>query len=423
MIRKKKIVLLVCLPAIPAVILMLLLLMFESSAHAVESSASSPPAVRLPITGEYTVTSNHGFRHDPISGIDQLHAGIDLAGPPGATIVAPIPGTVTATPLSTTGGNMVIIDHGGGVESRYLHLATTTVSPGRNVAAGDPLGTQGSTGNATGSHLHWEIRSAGSVLDPRTWAKTQGLTIPPEGAHGYAPAAGRPIPATESPKDGLSNSSTVARETPPHPVSPRKIDMYQKEQIHNAALIIKSGQELNLDTWTLTVGVMTAMGESSLINIDYGDAVGPDSRGLFQQRANGAWGTLEDRMNPEIAAKNFFTALLRVPGYRDLTPTIAAHRTQSNADPNHYERFWGQATLMVSTLINQSSSLATNLPVTGSKNFPELTGLTPPKPIPVLRVSPPVVPLPPCGKDDLSSISLGHPVRFREEEVTHHNGT
>ena len=85
-----------------------------------------------------------------------------------------------------------------------------------------------------------------------------------------------------------------------------------------------------------TVAVMTAMGESSLINVDHGDAAGPDSRGLFQQRDNGAWGTYADRMNPQTAATNFYTALLRVEGWETLPPTIAAHRVQRNADPNHY---------------------------------------------------------------------------------------
>jgi hypothetical protein len=95
---------------------------------------------------------------------------------------------------------------------------------------------------------------------------------------------------------------------------------------------------------------MTAMGESSLINVNYGDAAGPDSRGLFQQRDNGAWGTLTDRLNPTIAATNFFKALLRVPNWASLPPTLAAHYTQRNADPNHYTKYWSAAVQVVDSI-------------------------------------------------------------------------
>jgi hypothetical protein len=98
------------------------------------------------------------------------------------------------------------------------------------------------------------------------------------------------------------------------------------------------------------IGVMTAMGESGLRVLDHGDAVGPDSRGLFQQRGNGAWGSLGDRMDPGVSATNFFKALQGVRGWEQLDPTIAAHRVQRNADPYHYEGYWPAATAMVSAL-------------------------------------------------------------------------
>ena len=77
---------------------------------------------------------------------------------------------------------------------------------------------------------------------------------------------------------------------------------YKGVQLANAQKVVAAADKLGLDDWTAAVGIMTAMGESSLVNIGYGDAAGPDSRGLFQQRANGAWGTLADRMNPTIAS-------------------------------------------------------------------------------------------------------------------------
>ena len=132
---------------------------------------------------------------------------------------------------------------------------------------------------------------------------------------------------------------------------------YHGEQLANAAAIVNAGQSLGLDTCAQTIGVMTAMGESSLRVLDRGDAVGPDSRGLFQQRANGAWGSYADRMDPTTSATNFFLALREVPDWRALPPTIAAHRTQRNADPYHYERYWDAAVEVVTALAGR--------PVTG----------------------------------------------------------
>ena len=115
------------------------------------------------------------------------------------------------------------------------------------------------------------------------------------------------------------------------------------EQVQNAATVIRAGQALGVPGRGLVIGVMTAMGESSLLVVDHGDAAGPDSRGLFQQRDNGAWGTYTDRMDPMTSATAFFRALLAVPGWEQLPPTIAAHRTQHNADPWHYARWWDAA--------------------------------------------------------------------------------
>ncbi|WP_156036114.1 hypothetical protein [Blastococcus sp. URHD0036] len=125
---------------------------------------------------------------------------------------------------------------------------------------------------------------------------------------------------------------------------------YGAEQLAHAAAIVNAGQALGLDTCAQTIGVMTAMGESSLRVLDRGDAVGPDSRGLFQQRANGAWGTYADRMDPTTSATNFFRALRQVPDWQALPPTIAAHRTQRNADPYHYERYWDAAVEVMTAL-------------------------------------------------------------------------
>lgn len=123
---------------------------------------------------------------------------------------------------------------------------------------------------------------------------------------------------------------------------------YSGEQLENAAHIMNAASALGLQRDAQVLGVMTAMGESSLRVLDYGDAAGPDSRGLFQQRDT--WGTLEERMDPAISATKFFTALIAVADWQALEPTIAAHRVQRNADPYHYEEFYGPAGEVVDAL-------------------------------------------------------------------------
>jgi len=125
---------------------------------------------------------------------------------------------------------------------------------------------------------------------------------------------------------------------------------YCQDQLVNAAHIISAARSFGIGPHTQAVGVMTAMGETGLRNLDHGDAAGADSRGLFQQRANGAWGTLDDRMDPYTAARNYFAALIRVTGWKTLTPTQVAHAVQVNQDPNYYTRYWTDAQTVVAAL-------------------------------------------------------------------------
>lgn len=125
---------------------------------------------------------------------------------------------------------------------------------------------------------------------------------------------------------------------------------YGPEQLVNAAYVLQAGKALGLDSRDQTIGVMTAMAESSLRTLDYGDEAGPDSRGLFQQRDN--WGPLADRMDPFKSSTMFFNALAGIPEAerKGLSPTQVAHRVQRNADPNHYTAFWDAAVQVVEKL-------------------------------------------------------------------------
>lgn len=139
---------------------------------------------------------------------------------------------------------------------------------------------------------------------------------------------------------------------------PRAVAGYSGDQLINAALIINAGKTLDLSLKGQLIAVMTAMGESGLKVLDRGDGAGPDSRGLFQQRDNGAWGSSTDRMDPATSAGNFIKALQKVQGWEQLEPTLAAHRAQRNADPYHYERYWPAAVEVVTAVADVKVSAA-----------------------------------------------------------------
>ena len=138
---------------------------------------------------------------------------------------------------------------------------------------------------------------------------------------------------------------------------------YDHEQLVNAAHIMLAAQKLGLSARDQQIGVMTAMGESSLRVLDRGDAVGPDSRGLFQQRDNGAWGSYEDRMNPFISATNFFKVEMTIAGRDSMEPTLVANAVQRNADPYYYTPFWapaGEVTKALGGIKEQAGSTASS---------------------------------------------------------------
>jgi hypothetical protein len=136
-----------------------------------------------------------------------------------------------------------------------------------------------------------------------------------------------------------------------------KVEDYTQEQLKNTAAIMGAGKALDLSVNGQMISVMVALGESGLRVLDTGDGAGPDSRGLFQQRDNGAWGTYTDRMDPAISAGNFIKALQKVDGWERLEPTIAANRVQRNADPYHYQKYWPEAVKLVQALSNSKFSL------------------------------------------------------------------
>ncbi|MEI2299839.1 M23 family metallopeptidase [Ensifer sp. MJa1] len=112
------------------------------------------------------ITSDFGNRLDPFLGRLALHAGIDFRATTGTRIRSTAPGTVTNAGLTGGYGNMVEIDHGNGVSTRYAHLSAVLVRVGDQVKAGEVIAKSGNTGRSTGPHLHYEIRLNGAAVDP-----------------------------------------------------------------------------------------------------------------------------------------------------------------------------------------------------------------------------------------------------------------
>lgn len=108
------------------------------------------------------------------------HAGVDIAAPAGTTVTAAGTGQVVAAGANYDGyGISVLLAHPGGVTTHYAHLAQTVVAPGDEVTAGDPIGAEGSTGNSTGPHLHFEVRQGGwdNPVEPTNWMRMQGVDL------------------------------------------------------------------------------------------------------------------------------------------------------------------------------------------------------------------------------------------------------
>ncbi len=118
--------------------------------------------------GYTTISSPYGMRTHPVTGKYKLHTGTDIRAGTGVTIFAANGGTVITSTYSTAYGNYVVINHGGGVSTLYAHMNRRAVSKGDTVSRGDVIGYVGSTGYATGPHLHFEIIKNGSTIDPMT---------------------------------------------------------------------------------------------------------------------------------------------------------------------------------------------------------------------------------------------------------------
>jgi murein DD-endopeptidase MepM/ murein hydrolase activator NlpD len=122
------------------------------------------------------ITSRFGNRTDPFLGRLALHAGIDFRASTGTQIRSSGAGTVIVAGRNGGYGNMVEIDHGDGLSTRYAHLSRVLVKVGDHVEASDPVGLSGTTGRSTGPHLHYEVRRNGKAIDPMRFL-TAGMKL------------------------------------------------------------------------------------------------------------------------------------------------------------------------------------------------------------------------------------------------------
>lgn len=126
-------------------------------------------------------SSPFGMRVHPITGASRMHEGTDFAAPEGMPISSMSSGRVVHAGVMGGYGNLVIVDHGGGITARYAHMSRVDVKSGQRVKPGQRIGAVGSTGQSSGAHLHLEVRLREEAVDPMPWLKDKGLDLSGKG--------------------------------------------------------------------------------------------------------------------------------------------------------------------------------------------------------------------------------------------------
>ena len=121
---------------------------------------------KFPLASYTRVSDDYGMRIHPTLGVEQFHNGVDFAAPKGTAIYAAYDGQVVAAAYSATMGNYIMIDHGDGLYTIYMHASALYVNRGDMVAKGETIAAVGSTGRSTGNHLHFSVRLNGSYVSP-----------------------------------------------------------------------------------------------------------------------------------------------------------------------------------------------------------------------------------------------------------------
>ena len=125
-----------------------------------------------PVPGYTRITSEYKMRVHPITGVYKLHTGVDISAPMGANFIAANDGVVIKAEMNGAYGNMVVIDHGGGISTLYAHGSEILVHVGQTVKRGEAVLKVGSTGYSTGAHAHFEVRINGVTTNPLPYITT-----------------------------------------------------------------------------------------------------------------------------------------------------------------------------------------------------------------------------------------------------------
>ncbi|MCI8666072.1 MAG: peptidoglycan DD-metalloendopeptidase family protein [Dorea sp.] len=147
----------------------------QASANANNGAGAGAPVVSgngtftHPCPGYSRISSEFGWREAPIAGAGNNHKGMDLAAPTGTPIYAAASGTVTTARYSSSAGNWVVINHGNGLQTYYMHASALYVSEGQTVSKGQNIAAVGSTGQSTGPHLHFQVMQNGTPVNPRNY--------------------------------------------------------------------------------------------------------------------------------------------------------------------------------------------------------------------------------------------------------------
>lgn len=139
----------------------------KSVVRALEKAAPTVRATSQPMASAGgIVSSGFGLRKDPLDGVSKFHQGVDVVAAPGTAVRSAAPGKVVFSGWSKGFGNLVEVDHGNGLTTRYGHNVKNLVNAGAQVDAGEPIALVGSSGRSSGAHLHFEVRRLGKAINP-----------------------------------------------------------------------------------------------------------------------------------------------------------------------------------------------------------------------------------------------------------------
>ncbi|HNQ20134.1 MAG TPA: M23 family metallopeptidase [Bacteroidales bacterium] len=274
-----------------------------------------------------------------------MHSGIDLGTPLGTSVKSPYRGIVTRVSYEVkNAGNVLKIKHDDGFETQYLHLQSILVNEGDEVKSGQKVAltgnSDGNTERSTGPHLHFEVHVNSKKVDPAPYL------------YGYSLEDGRIINGKQQ---FVPSKNTVFDKRAIANLNDVKIDgsKISSKQTENANTIVNVCKDLGGSKRDAIIAIATALQESRLMNLNYGDR---DSVGLFQQRTSQGWGSISQITNPTYSATAFFNGagtnkgLFDYKGRNSVSIAKAAQWVQKSAYPDAYAKWEDEATKIVDYL-------------------------------------------------------------------------